>query len=468
VNLSIRWRLAIWIGIALLLTLLALNLTVHFALRAVLSADLNGQLSKDLQQISAELNTAGSLQQADLARIVAPVSFIVVIRDPSANVLAATPGVKAEDLALQQTDLARLLQGSVLHGTSVIGGDRVRVWSSRLTIGPQVVGIMQVGENAEHLGKLVQILEMSLIGEGLAALLIAPAAGYWLARRALRPISAISKIAQQIEASDLDRRIGVHGNPEEAQQLADTFDGMLERLSEAFQQQRSFVHDVSHELRTPLTALMGNLDLLLMNDGIGEEMRSELERMSVEVKRLIRLTSNILYLAQGDTGLKVLLRPVALDTLCLEVYRQTRDLRPQVKLRLGRQDQLEVMGDLDLLKQVVVNLVDNGLKYTAAGGKVTLSLIRDDSCGLIVVEDTGPGIRAEEIPRIFDRYYRGAGSGGVGRSGAGIGLAISDWIARAHGGRIEVESEAGRGSTFTVRIPLSPLHTSQPMSRAGA
>ena len=144
---------------------------------------------------------------------------------------------------------------------------------------------------------------------------------------------------------------------------------MLERLSVAFQQQRSFVQDVSHELRTPLTALMGNLYLLLMDDGIGEEMRSELERMSVEVKRLIRLTSNILYLAQSDTGRKVLLRPVDFDTLCLEVYRQTKDLRPEVKLRLGRQDQVEVMGDQDLLKQVIVNLVDNGLKYTAAGGR---------------------------------------------------------------------------------------------------
>ena len=453
-NLSIRWRLAIGIGIALLLTLLALNLTVHFAVRAVLSSDLNGQLSKDLRQISAELNTAGSLQQADLPRIVAPVSFIVVIRDPAGNVLAGTPGVQAEDLPLQQSDLGRVLQGGVLHRTSVMEGDKVRVWSSRLTIGPQVVGIVQVGENAEHLGKLMQILEMSLIGEGLAALIVAPAAGYWLARRALRPISDVTKIAQEIEASDLNRRIGVHGNPQEAQQLADTFDGMLQRLSEAFQQQRSFVQDVSHELRTPLTALMGHLDLLLMNDRIGEEMRSELERMSVEVKRLIRLSSNILYLAQGDTGLKVLLRPVGLDTLCLEVYRQTKDLRPEVKLHLGRQDQVEVMGDQDLLKQVIVNLVDNGLKYTAAGGQVTLSLGRDDSCALIVVEDTGPGIRAEEIPRIFDRYYRGAGSGGTGRSGAGIGLAISDWIVRAHGGRIEVESEVGRGSTFRVRIPV--------------
>jgi two-component system OmpR family sensor kinase len=467
-NLSIRWRLAIGIGIALLLTLLALNLTVHFAVRAVLSSDLNGQLSKDLQQISAELNTAGSLQQADLPRIVAPVSFVVVIRDPAGNVVAATPGLQAEDLALQQSDLARVLQGGVLHRTSVMGGDKVRAWSSRLTIGPQVVGIVQVGENAEHLGKLMQILEMSLIGEGLAALIVAPAAGYWLARRALRPISDVTKIAQEIEASDLNRRIGVHGNPEEAQQLADTFDGMLQRLSEAFQQQRSFVQDVSHELRTPLTALMGHLDLLLMNDRIGEEMRSELERMSVEVKRLIRLSSNILYLAQGDTGLKVLLRPVGLDTLCLEVYRQTRDLRPEVKLRLGRQDQVEVMGDQDLLKQVIVNLVDNGLKYTAAGGQVTLSLGRDDSCALIVVEDTGPGIRDEEIPRIFDRYYRGAGSGRTGRSGAGIGLAISDWIVRAHGGGIEVESEVGQGSTFRVRIPLSPLPTSQPTSRAEA
>jgi signal transduction histidine kinase len=238
------------------------------------------------------------------------------------------------------------------------------------------------------------------------------------------------------------------------QRLADTFDAMLDRLNAAFQQQRNFVLDVSHELRTPLTALRGNLDVLLMHEDLGTEARAQLERMSMEVGRLIRLTSNLLYLAHVDAGRGVDRRPVAMDDLCLEVYRQAKDLRPEVRLRLGGEDQVTVMGDRDLLKQLILNLVDNGLKYTPPGGEVTLSLYAEDFWARIVVEDTGPGIPPEDLPHIFDRYYRGAGSGGRGGSGAGIGLAIAEWVARAHGGRIEVDSEVGKGSTFTVHLPL--------------
>ena len=239
----------------------------------------------------------------------------------------------------------------------------------------------------------------------------------------------------------------------EVQRLADTFDAMLERLDAAFQQQRNFVLDVSHELRTPLTALQGNLDVLLMDDRLDGEMRTQLERMSKEVGRLIRLTSNLLYLAHADAGRELDRRPVELDTLCLEVYRQTKDLRPEVKFRLGHEDQVTVVGDRDLLKQLVLNLVDNSLKYTPANGEVTLSLYGDQSRARIVVRDTGPGIRPDQIPLIFRRFYQAEG-GEKRAGGAGIGLAISDWIARAHGGKIAVESELGKGSTFTVSLPL--------------
>jgi len=452
-SLSIRWRLTAWIAIALILTLTAIFLTLRFTLGGILSADLDDDLSRDLGQVSAQVAIAGSLEEADLQRIVASASFIVVIRDPQGSVLAATPVVDSQRLALEEEELARALEGDAFSRTLEITGEETRVRTARLTIGRQVVGIVQVGESAETIGKVIDVLQFILIGEGVGAAVLALAMGYWLARSALKPIGDVTRVAREIEASDLTRRIGARGKPQEVQRLADTFDAMLTRLNAAFQQQRDFVLDVSHELRTPLTALQGNLDVLLMGDRLDGELRAQLERMSMEVGRLIRLTSNLLYLAHADAGRELDRRPVELDTLCLEVYRQTKDLRPEVRFRLGHEDQVSVVGDRDLLKQLVLNLVDNSLKYTPADGEVTLSLYGDQSRARIVVSDTGPGISPEQIPLIFQRFYRAEGDK-KGASGAGIGLAISDWIARAHGGEITVESEVGKGSTFTVSLPL--------------
>lgn len=452
-SLSIRWRLTLWIAIALMLTLAAIFLTLRFTLDGILSADLDDDLSRDLGQVSAQVAIAGSLETADLQRIVASASFIVVIRDAQGSVLAATPGVDFQRLALEEEELTRALEGDAFSRTLTVTGEETRVRTARLTVGRQVVGIVQVGESAETISKVIDVLQIILVGEGIGAAILVLAVGYWLARSALKPIGDVTRVAREIEASDLTRRIGVRGKPQEVQRLADTFDAMLARLNAAFQQQRDFVLDVSHELRTPLTALQGNLDVMLMDDRLDGELRAQLERMSREVGRLIRLTSNLLYLAHADAGRELDRRPVELDTMCLEVYRQTKDLRPEVRFRLGHEDQVTVVGDRDLLKQLVLNLVDNSLKYTPADGEVTLSLYGDQSRARIVVSDTGPGISPDQIPLIFQRFYRAEGDE-RGAGGTGIGLAISDWIARAHGGEITVESEVGKGSAFTVSLPL--------------
>jgi signal transduction histidine kinase len=452
-SLSIRWRLTLWIATALILTITAIFLTLRFTLYGILSGDLDDDLSRDLGQVAAQVTIAGSLEEADLQRIVAPASFIVAIRDPEGNMLAASPGVDSQRLALTEEELARVLEGDAFSRTLEITGEETRVRTARLTIGRRVVGIVQVGESAETINEVIDVLQIILIGEGIGAAVLSLALGYWLARSALKPIGDVTRVAREIEASDLSRRIGVRGKPQEVQRLADTFDGMLKRLDAAFQQQRDFVLDVSHELRTPLTALRGNLDVLLMDGRLEGELRTQLERMSREVARLIRLTSNLLYLAHADVGRELDHRPVELDTLCLEVYRQTKDLRPEVRFRLGHEDQVTMVGDRDLLKQLVLNLVDNSLKYTPADGEVTLSLYGDQSRARIVVSDTGPGISPDQVTLIFRRFYRAEG-GEKGTGGAGIGLAISDWIARAHGGEITVESEVGKGSTFTVSLPL--------------
>ncbi len=469
-SLSIRWRLTAWIAIALVLTLAAVFFSLRFTLSRVLTDDLDSNLSRDAGQVMAQLAIAGSLEESELRPIVeAAAVFPLVIRDADGNVLAASPGLNLDAVALEPDEQRLILEdGQSVSRTVTIGGEEVRVRSARVVIGREVLGIVQVGGSAETIGQVMRVLTIVLIGGGLGVTLLALGVGYWLARSAVRPVERITSLAADIEASDLTRRIEAHGEPLEVQRLAETFDAMLARLDAAFRQQRDFVMDVSHELRTPLTVLRGNLDVLLMNDRLATDTRAQLERMLAEVERLIRLTSNLLYLAHVDAGRDLDQRPVELDALCLEVLRQARDLRPEVTLGMGHKDEVSISGDRDLLRQLLLNLVDNGLKYTPAGGRVTLSLFRDESQARLVVEDTGQGIAPDQIPLIFDRFYRGPDDHVRSLAGAGIGLAISRWIARAHSGDITVRSEVGRGSAFTVILPLEPDSTVSPPGLAAA
>jgi signal transduction histidine kinase len=239
---------------------------------------------------------------------------------------------------------------------------------------------------------------------------------------------------------------------------------MLARLEGAFAQQRNFVMDVSHELRTPLTGLRGNLDVMLMDPALDPDMRAQLEKMSSEVSRLIRLTSNLLYLAHAEAGRDIARRPVELDALALEVVYQERNVRPEVTLRLAHEEQVSIEGDRDLLKQLLLNVVDNAIKYSPDGGEVVISLHRDDEQVLVTIEDSGPGIPAAQMDRIFERFYRVDGDQSRTVGGTGIGLAISKWIAQAHGGDIRVETREGQGSRFVITLP----HASESLTLTAA
>ncbi len=457
-SLSIRWRLTLWIAIALVLTLTAIFLSLRFALNRILTDDLDDELSRDLGQVSAQLAIVGSLDEEALASVIETAGFTTVIRDTEGHVLAASPGLEPGPLDLNADQLREIVEGSkTVTRTVEVGGEDVRMRSARLLLGREVAGIIQVGESAETIGQVMGALTVIFITEGVGVAVLALAAGYWLSRSALKPVEGITALAAEIEASDLTRRIDAAGKPDEVQRLADTFDAMLARLDAAFRQQRDFVMDVSHELRTPLTVLRGNLDVLLMDERLDSETRTQFEKMSAEVGRLIRLTSNLLYMAHADAGRRLDRRPVELDALCLDLLSYSKDLRQDVTLRMGHQEEVVVLGDRDLLKQMVLNLVDNVLKYSPVGGQVTLSLYKGETDVRVVVEDTGPGIPPDQQEQIFERFHRGPDSNVRAPGGAGIGLAISRWIARAHGGDILVRSEVGRGSAFTVVLPLEPV-----------
>jgi len=218
-----------------------------------------------------------------------------------------------------------------------------------------------------------------------------------------------------------------------------------------FKTQERFVADVSHELRTPLTAIQGNIDLLKKWAGQNEEIRKEaLEIIQEETARMARLAADLLLLAQADAGIQLQLKPVELDTLLLEVYRHGRMMADGREIKLGHEDQATVLGDSDRLKQLLLNLVDNAVTYTPPGGEIVLMLYREPEWTRVLVKDNGIGIPAEDLPHIFDRFYRGDRARSDRKVGTGLGLSIARWVAEAHGGNLTVESAEGRGTTFTL------------------
>ncbi len=461
-SLSIRWRLAAGIVLAFVATLAVIFVTVQFALQRILTDNLDDDLTQDARAVVAYTTLVGIEDQTRLQGYVREKAIITegntpsitVIRDLDGRALVSTERVQEENLALTIEELKDVLAGKVFKWTVDLPGEKeYRVRTQSLAVGAETLGVVQVAQVTKAVVDPVNTLLAILAAEGVVAAFLVAAAAIWLSRGTVQPLQRVIDVAAEIQASDLRRRIQATGQPAEVQKLADTFDAMLERLERAFQEQRNFVSDVSHELRTPLTALKGTIDVMLMDSAIDPGTRDQFERMSAEVSRLIRLTSNLLYMASAEAGRDPDRRPTELDVVCLEVLRQSRDLRHDVKLSLGHEDQVSVMGDRDQIRQMVLNLVENALKYTPAGGEVTLSVSKDGRNAEVQVADTGPGIPADVLPNIFQRFYRGQQRGMMG--GTGLGLAISDRIARSHGGAISVESRVGKGSTFTVTLPLA-------------
>jgi heavy metal sensor kinase len=322
----------------------------------------------------------------------------------------------------------------------------------------RIVGVLQVGTSIDVVKTTQRVLLWVLFIGAAISMLIAGIAGWFSTNQALTPLEAVTQTALQItRADDLSRRIPYNGPPDdEVGQLISAFNQTLSRLENLFNTQRRFIADVGHELRTPLTVIKGNVDLMRRMNCTDEESMDSIES---EVDRLSRLVGDLLLLAQAESGkLPLAKNLVEMDSLVLEVMNQMRVLtKDKIKLSLGEFDQVLVCGDEDRLKQVLVNLIGNAIQYTPAGGDVIVGVSKVENRARITVTDTGPGIPAEDLPHIFERFYRGEKSRTRSREGKGfgLGLSIAYWIVRNHGGVIEVSSKEKVGTTFCVWLPLA-------------
>ncbi|MBI4928831.1 MAG: HAMP domain-containing protein [Anaerolineae bacterium] len=346
--------------------------------------------------------------------------------------------------------------GVAMYNTTFSQGSHMRVISVPLLTQRGGVGMLQVGVALTLFDTTLQALATVLVVLAILSMFIAASIAGLVINRALAPLATATQIATTItKADDLSRRIPVSEAPDtEIGQLIQAFNATLSRLESLFNTQRRFVADVSHELRTPLTVIKGEVSLMRK---IGEIDIDSLDSIEMEVDRLTRLVGNLLLLAQAESGrLPLDLKPVELDTVLLEVFHQIRTLAGEkVILQINEIDQVAVVGDRDRLKQVLLNLVSNAVQYTPAGGTVTLSLSKTEERARITVSDTGPGIPPNDLPHIFERFYRGEKSRvRTQGTGFGLGLSIAYWIVRNHNGSIDVTSLEGQGTTFIVLLPF--------------
>ena len=347
-------------------------------------------------------------------------------------------------------------------------GQAVRIYSMSLTDNGTVYGVLQVGESLAQLDATLQSITFVLLVITPFVLLLGALGSYWLAKRAFRPILHLTRTAREIRAGDLHRRVPVPQSRDEVYDLALTLNEMIGRLDQAFTQQRRFVADASHELRTPVTVIRSITDVALEEPLSLDEYSEVLREINAESERLGVLINDLLVLARADEEQMPLDRePVRLDLLAFDVAATMEPLAIErgIELQVCTLQSATVSGDTARLIQVLMGLVDNALTYTNAGGIVTLGVEVRDTVACLTVEDTGIGIAEEDVPYIFERFYRADPARSRAAGGSGLGLSIAHWVIQAHGGSITVESQAGQGSTFTVTLPLIPSPSTQ--SRSG-
>jgi heavy metal sensor kinase len=352
-------------------------------------------------------------------------------------------------------DSSSRLRGITAIKTVAVGGRNLRVLTVPLTTTRGQAGTLQIAITLTILDEVQRTLSVILIVLTTAAIILAIIATSLATRQVLKPLDTMTNIATQItRADDLSRRIPTENTREdEVGKLITAFNQTLSRLDELFSSQQRFLGDVSHELRTPLTVIKGNVGLM-RKIGTDEDSIASIEG---EVDRLTRLVGDLLLLNQSETGAMVLkFETVDLDDVLMDVFHQMKVIAGErIKFSIEGLAPIQVNGDCDRIKQVFLNLVGNAIQYTQPGGEVRMIMETGETWVKVSVKDTGPGINEEDLPHIFERFYRGEKSRKrTSDTGFGLGLSIVQWIVTQHGGLIEVFSSPNQGTEFVVQFPL--------------
>ncbi len=453
---TLRMRLTAWYLLLLGLVLILFSAYVYFRLEHSLLAQIDSSLQVAVSQALANLDAEDgrlAFQDAEgslaLVRRLGQAGLTIRLIGPDGTVWDSFDDYPEVPAWLPQDP------GYV----SLTGGEtRWRLYTQGVQAPDgRIIGWLQAAQSLASVEGTLSDLRLQLVLGVPLLLLLAGWGGLFLADRALRPIDRIIRTAQTINSSDLSQRIAYQGPADEVGRLATTFDRMLDRLQAAFERERRFAADASHELRTPLTALKGRIDVTLNRRRTNAEYESALQDLEHEVDRLIRLSTDLLFLVRLDQR-RLPYQPgrVEFSHLLQAIVEQVEPLAQKKGLILAVEipPDISIPGDADHLIRLFLNLLANAVRYTPSGGRVAVQAQDEQEHVRVSVSDTGPGISPEHLPHIFERFYRTEAARSRDDGGAGLGLAIAYEIARWHGGTLEVESTPGHGTTFTVQLPV--------------
>ena len=459
----IRWRLTLWFALILCVILVLSGVVLHTLLGRYLSGQVDDNLKVHSAQVHGTLNPQEILEPLDYEVIhskLPPINefaspgIYIQLTDEEGNVVVKSSNLGEQELPVDPNLVSEGLSGKTVIGTvSAGGGSRVRIMVSPMYLKEQVL-VLEVAQSLNYIDVTMGQVMWALLASILVALALATISGGVIVRGALAPVSQITQTARNIEASaDLKGRVDYRGPADEIGELATTFDHMIEHLERVFQSQKDFVADASHELRGPLTVIRGNLDLLKRKLREAER-RESLKAIERETVRMAKIVDDLLFLAEVESGGPTRKEEVSLKAILAEEVERVKNIAGERKIVVNRQQDLNVKGDTQRLKQLLANLVDNAIKYTPENGVIMLSFYQEGDRARLEVTDTGIGIAPEHLPHIFDRFYRVDKARSRASGSTGLGLAIVKGIVEQHGGKIAVTSQPDKGTTFTVWLKL--------------
>jgi heavy metal sensor kinase len=473
---SLRFKLTVWYVLILAVLLVSFSSFLYFTLSNILYHSVDNKLRSLAGLIASESTSPlstfgfGEMNQAlEASMNVKPIGKFIQVLDESGRIGQKSDNLKNVQLPISLNALRNASNGVITYETSrSFGNTPLRIVTLPVIEGNHISRIVQVASSLEDVEDALHSLFIILLITVPSALVLASLGGQFLANKALKPVDDITQTAHLITSQNLNQRIKPLKVRDEISRLIETFNEMISRLDKSFQQIKQFSSDASHELKTPLTILRGEVEVALRKERAVQEYEQILRSNLEEINRMSTIVEDLLLLSKTDIEAVPLHRdPVRLTEILHDVVGQVNILAQakQIHLQtLNSDGDITVLGDALRLRELLLNVIENGIKYTPEEGSVSISLKTevnpDRAAGepaefvKIIVSDTGIGIDKKDQERIFDRFYRVDKARSREQGGSGLGLSISKWIVEAHQGEIFVESELGKGSTFTVKLPV--------------
>jgi signal transduction histidine kinase len=445
-RLTLKFKITIWYALFLLVLLSIFSVFLYFAISELLYNSTEDLLKADTNQVMSILQVEGNVIVLEQPYKIITTNTYFVVFDSKGN-------ANIDSEILPQLVNLPIEAGQVRY--IKIDDIHWAVYDEPMQIDGEVLGWVRVSRSMESLVNTLNNLKLIMFIAIPLYIVFASLGGLFLADRALRPIDDITKTAGAISKGDIKQRLKTPRTKDEVGRLVITFNEMLDKLESFIKKERQFTSDVSHELRTPLAVISAEAEHLLSGLPRRSPQTDSLKKILKESKKMSYIVSQLLMLYRSEEGkYELSYETLDLNVIAEEIVNEYKDIaiEKEIDIDLMTDEKIKIKADQTLITRLLVNLIDNAIRYSNKNGEIKISLFKENEIAIIRVSDNGRGISAEDLPCIFDRFYQADKSRGT--EGSGLGLSIVKWIVEAHKGTIDVESKLSQGSTFTAKLPI--------------